>query len=150
MTPAEPAAASRSPATAESRSASASTETRMVTRTLDSCSVQLVIFPVISCLFGMITSLLSKSTIVVARAAMRDTRPEIPSMVTRSPIRTGRSASRIRPETKFAKISCKPNPSPTVTAAASHCTSFQRIRKHASATMIPVTTIKYLPSATNA
>ena len=41
-------------------------------------------------------------------------------MVTVSPIRIGFSNKIIKPDTKLAKISCKPNPKPTVNAATSH------------------------------
>ena len=43
-------------------------------------------------------------------------------MVTMSPTRTGRSKRMIRPETKLAKISCKPKPNPKLMAATSHWT----------------------------
>ncbi len=59
---------------------------------------------------------------VVARMRMRETTPVTSPTVTVSPTRIGRSNSTIRPETKLAKISCRPKPKPKVTAAASHCT----------------------------
>ena len=77
---------------------------------------------VISVLLGTIISLLSQSRIVVARIRIRVTVPLTPPTVTVSPIRTGRSNNRIKPETKLAKISCSPKPRPTPTAATSHCT----------------------------
>jgi len=56
---------------------------------------------------------------------MRVTMPSTPPTETMSPTRTGRSNRIIRPDTKLAKISCKPKPRPTEMAAARNCTWFQ-------------------------
>ena len=53
---------------------------------------------------------------------MRLTVLEMPPTVTVSPDGMGRSNKIIKPETKLAKISCKPKPKPTVTAATNHWT----------------------------
>ncbi len=75
---------------------------------------------VMTALFGITTSLRSKSVTVVARACTRVTTPVRSPTVTVSPMRIGRSNNMIKPETKFAKISCRPNPRPTPMAATSH------------------------------
>src|SRR5690554_2604403 len=58
-----------------------------------------------------------------------------------SPIRTGRSNRMINPDTKLAKISCRPKPSPTPTAATSHCNWLQATPRVASDTTSPVPTM---------
>ena len=65
----------------------------------------------------------------------------MPPTVTTSPRRIGRSNIRIKPETKFAKISCSPKPSPTDTAATSHCTLFQPTPSAANTDVSPTTKI---------
>ena len=69
----------------------------------------------------------------------RVTRPLVSPMVTKSPTRTGRSIRITRPDTKLAKISCKPKPKPTLMAATSHCTLDQPTPKRAQAAMAPTT-----------
>ena len=71
-------------------------------------------------LLGITSSFPFHCVIVVARIRMRLTFPLTALTVTTSPTRIGRSASKIRPETKLAKISCRPKASPNVSAAASH------------------------------
>ncbi|MCY1413622.1 hypothetical protein D9M71_290550 [compost metagenome] len=90
-----------------------------------SVSVQLISWLVRKVWFGTITSLRSLSVMCVARMWMRLTVPVTVPMVTRSPMRTGRSNSRIRPEMKLAKIACMPKPIPTESAATSHCSLSQ-------------------------
>ncbi|MNF12561.1 hypothetical protein D3C80_2140920 [compost metagenome] len=51
---------------------------------------------------------------------MRRISPSTPLKLIRSPTLTGRSVSRIRPETKFLTISCKPKPIPTDNALTIH------------------------------
>ncbi|KAG1329696.1 hypothetical protein G6F61_015062 [Rhizopus arrhizus] len=48
--------------------------------------------------------------------------PSTPPSDTQSPTLTGRSASRIRPDTKFCTTACKPKPIPTDSALAIHAT----------------------------
>ena len=62
---------------------------------------------------------------VVARMRIRLTVPDSSPMVITSPMRTGRSNKMMMPEIKLAKISCKPKPSPTPSAATSHCILLQ-------------------------
>ena len=90
-------------------------------RVTASFNVQLVTFSVIIDLFGNSTSRLSKSVTVVARILILLTVPLKLPMVTKSPTRIGRSNNMIKPETKFATISCKPKPRPTPSAAMIHC-----------------------------
>ncbi len=77
---------------------------------------------------------------VVARMRMRLTVPDRLPMVTTSPMRTGFSKRMIRPETKLAKISCSPKPSPTDSAATSHCSLSQLTPSVDSIETIPVPT----------
>ena len=81
------------------------------------------------------------STTVVARVVMFDPVPVTSPTVTTSPTRTGRSNSRINPETKLAKISCRPKPRPTVNAAAIHCRFDQRTPSSPSVRTTPTTAI---------
>ena len=111
--------------------------TRMATRLMLSLSVQLSRLPVMNDLLGTISSFRSPSTIVVARKRMRETVPVVSPIVITSPTRIGRSNSRMIPETKFAKISCRPKPSPTEAAATSHCTLFQPMPIWLKASTIP-------------
>ncbi|MNJ76934.1 hypothetical protein D3C77_743230 [compost metagenome] len=60
--------------------------------------------------------------ISVARTLMRRMSPSTPPSDTQSPTLTGRSASRIRPDTKFCTTACKPKPIPTDSALAIHAT----------------------------
>ena len=80
--------------------------------------VQFFTTPVMSSEFGMITLALSKVSISVARTLMRRTWPSSPLTTIWSPTRIGRSASRIRPDTKFETIDCRPKPMPTESAPA--------------------------------
>ena len=70
--------------------------------------------------FGTIMLWLSELTIVVARMLMRSTVPVLPATVTTSPMRIGRSRSRMMPQTKFETTSCKPNPRPTPKCGQDH------------------------------
>ncbi|MNC74612.1 hypothetical protein D3C75_1259960 [compost metagenome] len=70
------------------------------------------------------------------------TEPEKLPIVMVSPIRIGRSNRIIRPETKLAKISCKPKPSPTVKPAASHCSLSQDTPSDPSAVTAPTVVIR--------
>ncbi|MNT83708.1 hypothetical protein D3C72_2236160 [compost metagenome] len=88
-------------------------------------------------LLGMTISWLSKSSTVVARVRIRVTVPVCWLMVMMSPTRKGRSTSRMSPETKLAKISCRPKPRPTVSAAAIHCSWLQRSPSNVSALTVP-------------
>ena len=92
--------------------------------------VQFFTTPVISSEFGMITLARSKVSISVARTRMRRTQPSSPLTTMESPARIGRSASRIRPETKFDTIDCRPKPMPTESAPATSaifCRSMPRL-----------------------
>ncbi|MNC55481.1 hypothetical protein D3C76_1367860 [compost metagenome] len=92
-----------------------------MTRVTVSDRDQLISRSIISCWFGMITSLRSKSVRVVERMRILLTVPEMVPMVTVSPIRTGRSNSMMMPEMKLETICCMPKPIPTERPAASHC-----------------------------
>ena len=70
--------------------------------------------------FGTIMLWLSPLMIVVARMLIRSTLPVVPATVTTSPIRIGRSSSRMMPQTKLETISWRPKPSPTPRAASDH------------------------------
>ncbi len=74
---------------------------------------------VISSELGTIRVDLSPTWISVERTEMRRMSPSWSPIFTQSPIFTGRSASRIRPETKFWVIACRPKPMPTDSALAS-------------------------------
>ena len=112
-------------------------------RDTESERVQLMMSSVINRLFGTIISRRSKSTMVVARICMRETLPVWPPTVTKSPMRIGRSKRMINPETKLAKISCKPKPSPTVIAAANHWTLCQVMPSMRQATIAPAMVTVY-------
>src|SRR5574344_1501171 len=84
-------------------------------------SDQFVRADVINSLLGIITSLLSKLITVVERIRILLTVPDRPFRVIISPTRNCLSNKRIMPDTKLAKISCKPKPKPTDNAATSHC-----------------------------
>ncbi len=60
----------------------------------------------------------STVSISVALTDIRLTRPRWPLISIQSPTFTGRSASRIRPETKLFTIDCSPKPMPTDSAPA--------------------------------
>ena len=92
-------------------------------------------------LFGTTSSRRFQSVIVVARMRIRETTPLTWPTVTVSPTRIGRSSRMIRPDTKFAKISWRPKPRPTVRAARSHCTEDQPTPIALKATTMPVATI---------
>ena len=102
-------------------SASTGAGTVSTTRVTESDSDQLINCSVMNALFGTIISFRSQSLMVVARVLMRVTLPVRSRMVTVSPMRIGFSNRIIRPEIKLAKISCRPNPRPTPSAATSHC-----------------------------
>ncbi|MNT00198.1 hypothetical protein D3C72_1346220 [compost metagenome] len=88
--------------------------------------VTLRTFCEISCELGTITVERSPSWISVARTLMRRMSPSTPARLTMSPTLTGRSVSRIRPETKFFTISCRPKPIPTDSALTIHARLSQR------------------------
>ena len=69
---------------------------------------------------GTISVDLSPTWISVERRLMRRMSPSWSPSFTQSPIFTGRSASRIRPETKFWVITCRPKPIPTDSALTSN------------------------------
>ena len=117
--------------------------TGMSTRCTVSASDQLTSWLVISSLFGTTSFLRSNAVINVARIRIFETVPETPPTVTVSPTRIGRSNSRIRPETKFAKISWSPKPSPRPTAATSHCTFDHPIPIALKASTPPISVIAY-------
>ena len=94
--------------------------TGITTRRTLSLNDQLITCPVINSLLGMISSFRSQLVTVVPRMRIFETIPVVSPTVIVSPIRMGRSKRIIKPETKFAKISCSPNPSPTVIAAINH------------------------------
>ena len=98
---------------------------------------QLVRAEVMNCLLGITTSMFSKETIVVARIRILETVPERPFKVTISPTRIWRSKRMMIPETKLAKISCKPKPKPTERAATNHCNLSQLMPKAPAARIIP-------------
>ena len=87
------------------------------TRRILSLSVQLTRLPVMNSRLGTIMLWLSPLMIVVARMLMRSTLPVVPATVTTSPMRIGRSSSRMMPQTKLETISWRPKPSPTPRAA---------------------------------
>ena len=122
----------------------------MVNRDTVSVSVQLMTRPVISSLFGTISSRRSLSVMVVARIRIRLTFPVISPIETMSPMRTGRSNSRISPETKLAKISCSPKPSPTVMAATSQFNCAQPMPTWLKAASDPATSTAYRAMAATA
>ena len=99
--------------------------TLTTTRLTWSESVQFSSRPVMNSLLGTMNSLRSQLVIVVARMRIRETTPVTSPTVTTSPTRIGRSKRMIRPETKLAKISCRPKPRPTLIAATSHWTLSQ-------------------------
>ncbi|MNR04340.1 hypothetical protein D3C85_1202880 [compost metagenome] len=84
----------------------------------------------------------SKSVMVVARMRILLTVPDRLPMVTTSPMRTGRSNRMIRPEMKLAKISCRPKPRPTESAATSHCNLSQLTPRVDRVTTKPMATIR--------
>jgi hypothetical protein len=55
---------------------------------------------------------------MLARMPICSTTPEASSICTTSPILTGRSKSRISPETKLLNMFCRPKPTPTLNAPA--------------------------------
>ena len=56
---------------------------------------------------------LSRVTTVVARIWISSTLPSVSPTATMSPGLTGRSKSKIKPETKLLAMFCNPNPIPT-------------------------------------
>ena len=68
--------------------------------------------------FGTMTVARSNVSISVERTLIRFTMPSPPVRITQSPTLIGRSASRIRPETKLLTIDCRPKPMPTPRAPA--------------------------------
>ncbi|MNM78592.1 hypothetical protein D3C81_905020 [compost metagenome] len=74
---------------------------------------------VINSEFGTISVERSPTWISVERTEMRRMSPSWSPIFTQSPIFTGRSASRIKPDTKFWVIACRPKPIPTDNALAS-------------------------------
>ena len=64
----------------------------------------------------MITSVPPKVRITVERNPIDSTTPVTPEIEITSPSLTGRSPSRITPETKFSAMRCIPNPSPSPSA----------------------------------
>jgi hypothetical protein len=81
---------------------------------------------------------------VVARVLIFVILPVKSRIVTVSPIRIGFSNRMIRPEIKLAKISCKPKPSPTPSAATSHCSFDHSIPIIEKPTSPPNSRIRYL------
>ncbi len=69
--------------------------------------------------------------------------PETSPIVTISPTRKGLSESKIKPETKLATISCKPNPNPTPNAAISHWTLLHVILMVPNAIRNPIVKMMY-------
>ncbi len=67
---------------------------------------------------GTMTVVRSNVWISVARTRIRRMSPSTPPTLTQSPTFTGRSISRMRPETKFWTTCCSPNPMPTDSALA--------------------------------
>ncbi|MCY1442175.1 hypothetical protein D9M71_585270 [compost metagenome] len=88
-------------------------------------------------------SLRSKSVMVVARMRILLTVPDRLPMVMVSPIRTGRSNRIMMPEMKLAKISCMPKPSPTDSAATSHCSLSQLTPRVDRVLTMPMPTMVY-------
>ena len=75
--------------------------------------VQLPTEALISSEFGRITICRWNVSICVARTEIFLTMPLVPPATIQSPTLNGRSASRIRPETKFWTMFCKPKPMPS-------------------------------------
>ena len=78
---------------------------------------------------------------VVARIRMRLTVPDSSPMVITSPMRIGRSNRIMMPEIKLAKISCRPKPRPTPSAATSHCSLLHDSPSAPRVIMMPTITI---------
>ena len=89
---------------------------------------------------AMITLERSRVSISVARTWMRRTRPSSPLTLMMSPTRIGRSASRIRPETKFDTTDCRPKPIPIDKAPATSVIFWKSTPSCASASEIAPTT----------
>ena len=89
-------------------------------RTTSSLSVQLLTTPVNIVLFGMITSFLFQSVIVVYGIWILVTLPLMPSTSTRSPTRYLPMPRISRPQTMLEMTSCIPKPSPKLRAPTIH------------------------------
>ena len=127
-----------------SLSASAGAGMVITIRVMVSVRDQLINCSVINALFGTIISFRSQSVKVVARVLILVILPVKLRIVTVSPIRIGFSNKIIKPEIILAKISCKPNPSPTPIAAISHCSFDQSIPSIEKPTMVPMMVMLYL------
>ncbi|MNI52556.1 hypothetical protein D3C73_1073500 [compost metagenome] len=96
---------------------------------------------VISSELGTIKVDLSLTWISVERTLMRLISPSWSPSFTQSPIFTGRSVSRIRPETKFWMIACRPKPIPTESALTSNARFFRfrpiAVNAHRPTRMMP-------------
>ncbi|MNE74587.1 hypothetical protein D3C80_1706770 [compost metagenome] len=68
--------------------------------------------------FGTMIDWPRKVSISVARTESRLTVPSVVPVTTQSPTLKGRSTSRIRPDTKFDTMFCRPKPIPTERAEA--------------------------------
>ncbi len=124
-----------------SRSLSIGTENCSWIRPIGAASVMFWIVLVISSELGTISVDRSATWISVDRTLIRLTSPSWLPIRTQSPILTGRSASRISPDTKFCVIACRPKPMPT-DSAPSTTASFSipmpsAASAHSTAAMIP-------------
>ncbi|MNF85647.1 hypothetical protein D3C84_680520 [compost metagenome] len=117
---------------------------RSLTRVMASDRDQLMNCSVMKALLGTMISFLSQSTIVVARVLILVTVPVRSRMVTVSPSRIGFSNRMMRPETKFAKISCRPKPRPTESAATSHWVLDQSMPSMEKPVRAPMRITRYL------
>ena len=106
--------------TTRAGSLSSGSGTRKRTRPSALASVTLRTLFVMSSELGTITVERSPIWISVARTLMRRMSPSASPSTTQSPTLTGRSTSRIRPDTKFCTIACRPKPMPTESALATH------------------------------
>src|SRR5262249_16418190 len=80
--------------------------------------VQFFTFSVMKQEFGMRTRARSEVSISVERTLILRTWPSSPPTTTKSPTLIGRSARRIRPDTKLLTTLCRPKPIPTENARA--------------------------------
>jgi hypothetical protein len=92
---------------------------------------------VMNCPFGTRMSTLSSVVMTVARAWISRTVPRVSPTTTKSPFLTGRSKSRIRPETKFCAMFCRPKPMPTARIAPRPASAVIEIPRLSSARKRP-------------
>ncbi|EKD60235.1 MAG: hypothetical protein ACD_54C00865G0001 [uncultured bacterium] len=104
--------------------------------------VQFVTRPEIRSEFGTITSDLSKVWMRVDRTEIDLTMPCVVPTSIQSPSLTGRSISRMMPDTKFDTTACKPKPMPTDNAPA----TMARPERSIPAALIPTSAARKMPT----